>query len=531
MDGKRILSSEFSFVFPAELDFIQPIARETFAARRYPVVADGVRLVASVDELQSKPDKDPFEAHLAFMLDAMATNGIAGKIDLREEISLLDRRGIRLRLSGEWNNEAAQIVGPFQHLFVLAAAGAEGRLLRFSAGFRPQDEAPATQQFDAMLASLEVPSKKVRDKALDKQLADLASEMRVKMAAQRELEAANADEREAEAVQTVKSWARLDQSYEEQVSAFLTAIGMADKAEALSPFFTRSVLIAEGKSPAKNDIGNTRMGGGPDLAVGVDWPRNASGLYYNFLAQIDLAALPWRDQRLPADGLVSIFNDTDQTTGPVLYTPRGAKLVAHALPANAWEETDLGHEMITWSTEENRMVLRNGKKKAKKKGLVAEVEAGGCIAFSRDGSPVKVLADVYGVTGNPRLGVVHDGFTLDLNREKDLSAAASEPDSWVFVEGNHEQFKSFGNVHRLLGFIYSGGDKDWTPAARALKHAEEMGWSDLIDPTEWFVLIELVSGGEVDFNFGDYGSYVVVANKRDTAKGDFSRCFGFVESS
>ena len=33
MGGKRILTSELSFVFPAELDFIQPIAKETFAAR------------------------------------------------------------------------------------------------------------------------------------------------------------------------------------------------------------------------------------------------------------------------------------------------------------------------------------------------------------------------------------------------------------------------------------------------------------------------------------------------------------------
>ena len=98
---------------------------------------NNVRLVASVDVPQSEPDEDPFEAHLAFLTGAMQASGISVEIVVREEISVLGRRGIRLPLSGEWNNEAAQISGPFHHLFVLAAAGTEGRLLRFSAGFRP----------------------------------------------------------------------------------------------------------------------------------------------------------------------------------------------------------------------------------------------------------------------------------------------------------------------------------------------------------------------------------------------------------
>lgn len=98
MGGKRILTSEFSFVFPAELDLIQPIAKETFAARPYPVVMDNVRLVASVDVPQSEPDEDPFEAHLAFLTGAMQASGISVEIVVREEISVLGRRGIRLRL-------------------------------------------------------------------------------------------------------------------------------------------------------------------------------------------------------------------------------------------------------------------------------------------------------------------------------------------------------------------------------------------------------------------------------------------------
>ena len=87
--------------------------------------------------------------------------------------------------------------------------------------------------------------------------------------------------------------------------------------------------------------------------------------------------------------------------------------------------------------------------------LVTAAAVVGRIAFSRGGAPVKVLADVYGVTPKSRLGVLQDGFTLDLNRHEDLAKAAGEVDEGVFIDGNHDQSKQFGEVHRMLGVIYA----------------------------------------------------------------------------
>jgi uncharacterized protein YwqG len=59
-------------------------------------------------------------------------------------------------------------------------------------------------------------------------------------------------------------------------------------------------------------LGNTRLGGEPDLPVGVDWPfveDNGERRFANFVAQINFAELPRSidDQSLPESGILYLF--------------------------------------------------------------------------------------------------------------------------------------------------------------------------------------------------------------------------------
>lgn len=317
--------------------------------------------------------------------------------------------------------------------------------------------------------------------------------------------------------------------YDEHVRAFLAEIGLTDRLEALASFFAPTVLIREAGAENAVNVGVTKMGGGPDLPEGVDWPREPAGFHYNFLAQVNLADMPLHDARIPREGLLSIFCDADQSTGPVLFAPRSALLRRHAMSDAVERDTEIAHDMVVWSSDAQRLVLCAGASDTRD-GVTATTGADGRIEFLRDGKPIIALADQYAVTPCARAGVMSVGFAIDQSRQDDLAAAGLDPDGPA-LDAYHARFDGAGPVHCMFGHPFTQGGPDWTPQGRAIRHAAERGWSDLLDPASWFVLCELVSGGEVDFNFGDFGSYVVVANSHDTLRGDFSRCYGFVESS
>lgn len=64
---------------------------------------------------------------------------------------------------------------------------------------------------------------------------------------------------------------------------------------------------------AKLELGESRLGGRPDLPADFDWPH-WKGRELSFLAQIDLASLPTPDSALPSEGWLAFFGDTEAQT-------------------------------------------------------------------------------------------------------------------------------------------------------------------------------------------------------------------------
>lgn len=86
-----------------------------------------------------------------------------------------------------------------------------------------------------------------------------------------------------------------------------------------------------------------------------------------------------------------------------------------------------------------------------------------------------------------------------------------------------------GPRHRMFGMVdWPGGFAE--AAEFAVGRARKAGWSDLATPDAWFTLMELYSGGEAGFNFGDFGAMIYLAPKADAARGDFSRVVAWCES-
>lgn len=90
-------------------------------------------------------------------------------------------------------------------------------------------------------------------------------------------------------------------------------------------------------------LASTRLGGCPDLAPGVVWPR-FRGVPQSFVAQINLADISPHDDEhlLPTEGLLSFFYDSTHSVSgrapsdsggwAVIFTAAGTPLVAHDFP-------------------------------------------------------------------------------------------------------------------------------------------------------------------------------------------------------
>ena len=312
---------------------------------------------------------------------------------------------------------------------------------------------------------------------------------------------------------------------ETRFKAALKEAGLSRKAKALRKLASPSLSLTELRQDDESEHGRSRIGGGPDLPEGTEWPRDASGLHYNFLAQIDLADLPAREAPLPAAGLLSFYAGSDLTDWHLLYVPPGASLVHHALPEDADDLALAGEVMTTWDRDAGRCVIV----KAEHEGIVAKQDADGRASFFRNGELLIVLASQYDVGRSVQRLRFEHSLTMSNLDEAYVSAGIED---WLTIPEAVRAGMAVGDgpQHQMFGFAGHDGSSEYSAFGRAATHAKEKGWSDL-DPSGWFVLLALQSGGEVDFNFWDHGMFAFMAHAEDTARGDFSRVFAFVESS
>lgn len=91
--------------------------------------------------------------------------------------------------------------------------------------------------------------------------------------------------------------------------------------EALRADFARSAVYAfRPYPPHRTQNGRSKIGGLPDLPKGVSWPtapghgdQIKADLPLHFLAQIDLADLPWRPKDIPDAGMLLFFGRFDES--------------------------------------------------------------------------------------------------------------------------------------------------------------------------------------------------------------------------
>lgn len=83
-------------------------------------------------------------------------------------------------------------------------------------------------------------------------------------------------------------------------------------------------------------VGATRVGGQPDLPPELPWPAGAEGPLF-FVLQVDLALVAPLDleEKLPRDGLLSVFSDPFAEDVRVLHHPPGVTLARRPTPVDS----------------------------------------------------------------------------------------------------------------------------------------------------------------------------------------------------
>ncbi|MFC3695283.1 DUF1963 domain-containing protein [Chenggangzhangella methanolivorans] len=318
------------------------------------------------------------------------------------------------------------------------------------------------------------------------------------------------------------AWAEVP-DVEARFAAAIAACRQEPRRDALRALARPCVDLFEAGAPEPGAIGESRISGDPDLGEGIDWPRDSSGLHLNFLAQIDLAALSERHGPVPEAGLLSFFVGVDLGDGAVVFSPADAPLTRRPSPQDAEDLSSRAHAMIEWRSP--RFVVAAPRDEE----LEAVTEPDGRIGFLRNGEPVVVAASTDDFSRAIRR--LRPVASLGLQVEEEAYAEAGlDEEPYAVQDAVREAMAAAPSPrHRMFGLVdWPGGFAD---AARfAAGKAETAGWSDLAEPDAWFTLMELASGGEAGFDFGDFGTMIYLAPKADAARGDFSRVVAWCES-
>ncbi|MBP0614118.1 DUF1963 domain-containing protein [Jiella mangrovi] len=314
-------------------------------------------------------------------------------------------------------------------------------------------------------------------------------------------------------------------------ATFDTAVafaGVTDKREALRRIAMPTLTLIEAGRSDPDLVGRSRVGGGPDLPEGAEWPRDASGFHLNFLAQIDLTDLPDLCEDLPSSGLLSFFSGTDLTDGTVFFTPSVKPLVAHELREDVEEISIAAMRMVCWDGDAGRLVPET----TEDGDLSIVSDPFGRMTFLRKGEPVIVLASEYEISRSRQSLRFGRSLTVpfgipDTVPEAYLEAGLEDPadfcialaDAFKLGDGPQQQMFGVTGVRELSAHQQN-----------AVDHARRSGRQDLTSPSDWFILFKIASGGEAGFSFSDHGDFIFMANRQATRKGDFSHVYAFVES-
>lgn len=110
----------------------------------------------------------------------------------------------------------------------------------------------------------------------------------------------------------------------EQLKQEMLERGLAGHFEALAPYAKNAVYMELEEEDC--GLGDSKMGGKPDLPAGMEWPRTESGVALTFITQINFAEVhPFDlDGRLPERGMLWFFYDCSDEGMPWGFNPKDA---------------------------------------------------------------------------------------------------------------------------------------------------------------------------------------------------------------
>jgi hypothetical protein len=242
-------------------------------------------------------------------------------------------------------------------------------------------------------------------------------------------------------------------------------------------------------APSKLEVGESRIGGVPDLPVGMVWPRNAAGEAFTFILQIKLEDVPaFEGNPFPPRGLLLFFVGLDEPASDVehrvLLIPDDAPLETAAMPAVDELANDAYHDLVP-----HRLKL-------------------------------ELFADV------PRWATSdHDALTENMTED--------EADAFGDL-GSRES----GEVGQLLGHVASIGHDTREDAfvvrevnPKFLYEYQERAKLDMTRAARWRNLLRVDSVRQLELSIWDAGFFNVLVNDEALERLDFSRSYVAVETS
>lgn len=310
---------------------------------------------------------------------------------------------------------------------------------------------------------------------------------------------------------------------DEQVHARLAALvkrhGLEAHLDAIAAL-TRPASRAVSLGPDDYaQTGGTRFGGDPDLPRRMAWPRRETGPLPGaavFIAQIDLAALPYAPPALPRDGLLSLFvQGTDAASVPVdvhaFHFPRGAPLARRRSPS--------GEELC----DEYLVDLRPIRVAFEPTLSIAdEVSSGLADTLGAQWEALHALRlELHGVLG--RVG----GHARD-HGDEDLRLSA------VLEREGHAEVESvamFADAARLAAFLPTAGGHRKRQLTRLEKEAA--WWFEnrarvLAECERWHCVLRIDSNEAMGLMINDADPLFFLANESDLGAGRFDRIVGRV---
>jgi len=111
---------------------------------------------------------------------------------------------------------------------------------------------------------------------------------------------------------------------------------LADFIPMMEPLLKRHIEITYGEPDDYSQVGNSRLGGWPDVPADFVWPRSSAGKYMHMVFQLNLADIASMQAILPANGVLQFFLGGEPDR--VVFEPE-AQILYHPehLPLNRFE--------------------------------------------------------------------------------------------------------------------------------------------------------------------------------------------------